>query len=583
MDGPTSRLPSSVTSIANPSGYNHPITNPPTPGSPRTFYATQSLRNIHNSASFTSSFNGSRTPSYGVDPPRPAKEGYEWVWFPGGYWAERERVEVPRHSSHGTRHFKWRKKSGRNSSSRETGETWETDSTFQSSPKVPEPTDSVSQAPLASPWLSEEAHVASLQQPAPPQQPIMLQQQAALHQPEIGSREQNNPSPKSFPWAKAAAVLGHGTHSSVHSLSPFSPISETGSFIQTVNDSGTGSDAITARPTPPSVRARSPPYVSSQDLQTAPNQAKPILEESSPYIKSGTIYATYSSNLLRCARLFADSLQQKTTRRKESRDDDAYTQNTLEGARQRLASPGIHSSPLSRITTLLREEHNKSPNGGTRQRKLLGKAPWRKASVGSVASATSSILEVVRGHTPQSSPVSEKAPSVESTKRFCADYPGGEATRVDTPPLRESTDGRPPRSFFFDISQHPSPEKQTRSPLRHQQAAPASRRPTIHGASGSGSQKGEKPHHSAGSRKSSKEWWEVPVSVPRWEDMRAGSTFEFHMPEHLPNSPMCPANKKHKSGGTGVCVYHGRRKRARPMFGGNGQSENGTGLGSEKH
>lgn len=36
--------------------------------------------------------------------------------------------------------------------------------------------------------------------------------------------------------------------------------------------------------------------------------------------------------------------------------------------------------------------------------------------------------------------------------------------------------------------------------------------------------------------------------------------FEFDMPEHLPNSPMCPANVNHKSGGTGVCVYHGRRK-----------------------
>ena len=28
------------------------------------------------------------------DPPRPAKDGMEWVWFPAGYWAERERVEI---------------------------------------------------------------------------------------------------------------------------------------------------------------------------------------------------------------------------------------------------------------------------------------------------------------------------------------------------------------------------------------------------------------------------------------------------------------------------------------------------------
>jgi parafibromin len=27
---------------------------------------------------------------YSADPPRPAKDGFEWVWFPDGYWAERE-------------------------------------------------------------------------------------------------------------------------------------------------------------------------------------------------------------------------------------------------------------------------------------------------------------------------------------------------------------------------------------------------------------------------------------------------------------------------------------------------------------
>lgn len=27
---------------------------------------------------------------HAADPPRPAREGFEWVWFPEGYWAERE-------------------------------------------------------------------------------------------------------------------------------------------------------------------------------------------------------------------------------------------------------------------------------------------------------------------------------------------------------------------------------------------------------------------------------------------------------------------------------------------------------------
>lgn len=55
-----------------------------------------------------------------------------------------------------------------------------------------------------------------------------------------------------------------------------------------------------------------------------------------------------------------------------------------------------------------------------------------------------------------------------------------------------------------------------------------------------------------------KEWWEVSVPVSFGDmDRRA---FRFDLPEHLPSSPMCPANKRHKSGGTGVCVYHGRAK-----------------------
>lgn len=38
--------------------------------------------------------------------------------------------------------------------------------------------------------------------------------------------------------------------------------------------------------------------------------------------------------------------------------------------------------------------------------------------------------------------------------------------------------------------------------------------------------------------------------------------FELNLPEHLPSSPLCPKNSKHKSGGTGICVYHGRRRGA---------------------
>ncbi|KFY34867.1 hypothetical protein V494_06410 [Pseudogymnoascus sp. VKM F-4513 (FW-928)] len=33
-----------------------------------------------------------------ADPPRPPMDGYEWVWYPAGYWAERETMERPKKS-----------------------------------------------------------------------------------------------------------------------------------------------------------------------------------------------------------------------------------------------------------------------------------------------------------------------------------------------------------------------------------------------------------------------------------------------------------------------------------------------------
>lgn len=38
--------------------------------------------------------------------------------------------------------------------------------------------------------------------------------------------------------------------------------------------------------------------------------------------------------------------------------------------------------------------------------------------------------------------------------------------------------------------------------------------------------------------------------------------FRFNIPDHLPNSPLCPLNSTHKLKGKGVCVYHGRASTA---------------------
>jgi hypothetical protein len=38
--------------------------------------------------------------------------------------------------------------------------------------------------------------------------------------------------------------------------------------------------------------------------------------------------------------------------------------------------------------------------------------------------------------------------------------------------------------------------------------------------------------------------------------------FELDVPDHLPNSPLCPLSEKHKSGGKAICPFHGRKKGA---------------------
>ncbi|KAF9637043.1 hypothetical protein BFW01_g7939 [Lasiodiplodia theobromae] len=41
---------------------------------------------------------------------------------------------------------------------------------------------------------------------------------------------------------------------------------------------------------------------------------------------------------------------------------------------------------------------------------------------------------------------------------------------------------------------------------------------------------------------------------------RQNPSFAWDVPEHLPGSPLCPLHPKHKGGGKGICVYHGRKK-----------------------
>ena len=100
-----------------------------------------------------------------------------------------------------------------------------------------------------------------------------------------------------------------------------------------------------------------------------------------------------------------------------------------------------------------------------------------------------------------------------------------------TPHLKEETaDGRL-RGFFFDVS-YPVDTHELSYVSSYQMKTSGYRQQTRQYGS-------------------PKEWWEAPVTMHPWGP---ASSFEFDIPEHLPSSPMCPANAKHKSKGKGICV-----------------------------
>jgi parafibromin len=121
------------------------------------------------------------------------------------------------------------------------------------------------------------------------------------------------------------------------------------------------------------------------------------------------------------------------------------------------------------------------------------------------------------------------------------------------------------RGFFFDLSpaiDEPKPDVEKSAPTSASQSLPTS----------AGSYSVSK-HKSGGHAQGIRDWWEANTKLSNVggkstaAEKRAlkstKSQFELNMVEHLPNSPLCPKNPKHKSGGTGICVYHGRNGKSR--------------------
>ncbi|MCJ1415923.1 accessory factor associated with RNA polymerase II [Xylographa parallela] len=167
-------------------------------------------------------------------------------------------------------------------------------------------------------------------------------------------------------------------------------------------------------------------------------------------------------------------------------------------------------------------------------------------------STTSSLRNLFMGKEPLSTPESaafytgsdnEQYFRVELSGPQAPNFLPSEARRVGTPPL-PSGEGhnRPLRGFFFDFCP-PGEDEHAESPSWQASSYSGKSSKTSERGSGSSDHGNER------------DWFRVRVKT-----FSNQNTFEFDVPDHLPNSPLCARNPKHSSGGKGICPYHGRAR-----------------------
>ncbi|KAH9887164.1 hypothetical protein F4778DRAFT_786461 [Xylariomycetidae sp. FL2044] len=508
-----------------------------------------------------------------VEPPRPAKPGHEWVWFPAGYWAERVVVETP--AKDFMKGFRWRNRtSARESSSPDLEPGRQLSPRYLGDVRTPMPSSGQS--------FAEAARRPSLQRHGTRSESYTT----------TYYRMPNPPLPS--PYLSEDSL--------VQSLQGWPSPARRGT-----SSSNSGNLSKTSR------LSRNSPLIVVEEPPSPPN---PVPPQSLPLDPEGTPPTDSSQTTLR------DTKQKRSLMSKLHLSDPrvqgkkSNQTGNIDHSTSALEKYPSNTTVASSISPLLTGETKKPHRQWAK--KLFGMSVWhRKTSGGSEPSATSAMREILRGSSPLSSPNSGHGHSCDSPHAWCSPFPGGEATRVKTPPIHVNTPDLKPRSFFFDINAPANAEahrsntssaslpnhlnggkppqrvsSRNHSPFdgdrnRHGGSSPQTnnsahdsdhlRRQAVSRNRGRQLQSHiQQGHHgdpahqqqqsSGGGERTdrwpAKEWWEVPVATPSYEKMMSPCAFEFDLPEHLPSSPMCPANKRHKSGGTGVCVYHGRRKKS---------------------
>ena len=238
---------------------------------------------------------------------------------------------------------------------------------------------------------------------------------------------------------------------------------------------------------------------------------------------------------------------------------------------------------LDRVSSTLRflpERRNPSPSSTISSSNLsIAASGWQRMmhhhqhSTSTNLSASSSIRGMMMGKPPIPTPEAEAMYTASDDNKYMAvDLTDGknnggisflpsEARRVHTPPLPSadatatSPGGKAVRGFFFDYSAPALPE---RPPLSAAHAPNVN--VSVGGGSGGGAAGGPQQQ-----RRRDSDWYRVKMNaIIDAEDDTVMSREELavSVPEHLPNSPLCPRHPKHKSGGRGECPFHGRNPTA---------------------
>ncbi|KAL8686718.1 MAG: hypothetical protein Q9218_006912 [Villophora microphyllina] len=260
----------------------------------------------------------------------------------------------------------------------------------------------------------------------------------------------------------------------------------------------------------------------------------------------------------------SSSSSKAQARRHSKGDETAETLHRASSALRELVDK-FHMTPPSTSTSTSNLSVTSIAVKSTHGRKNLLRPGYRRSRA-TGHSSSSSVRRVMFGNPPVTTPnMDDMYTASDSQQYFRVDltdpngpaYLPSEARRINTPPLPEK--GSKLRGFFFDYNApSTAPEQQiegnpwssislNNAPLPHRQLN--YNRPTTPRSPGARLQRNDEDI----------DWFRVKVAIDEQVDDER-EKFELNVPEHLPSSPLCPRNPKHKSGGKGVCVYHGRNK-----------------------